>query len=560
MKNFDYYSRILVLAELLVANACPMLVAGNKCNVEGHIKCGGKGVQGVYVTDGYKWTQTDRRGRYELQSGKENNCVFYVLPSGYEPAAGKRHSFMPDFWRQLNGDVNKKEKHDFEIKKTGITDYKLIVATDQHLALRRNDISQYKNFYIKNIKNLVKDSHERFYTVSLGDAVWDEFMYEKKFFHEDYINLLAECNYPTPIFHIMGNHDNDPAIPASDKCDFLASDRFRKSFGPRYFSMNLGNVHIICLDDIVYNNYPPKEGEAIPVGASGNPDYYFDEITGEQLDWMKEDLSHVTDAGTPILVCIHSQAWALNTDDFSVKERLHGGNNAKLASVLSGFKNVKIVSGHTHYNFHAHPAQYPNIHENNIAAVCGTWWHTNTLSPRHLCRDGSPAGYELYDIKGNDITWKYKAIDPIDSVGDHQMRVYDVNALKRFYANNDGDIKAFYGYYPKLTDYSKFDDNEIVVNVFDYDTDWKVEITEDGKPLDVARYSGIDPLHMLSCGLQLAKSGKKPGGSRPVVTTHLFRAKAAAATSSVTVKVTDSFGRTYTENLVRPKSFDVNMR
>lgn len=542
MKNILNY--LLIFSVIILA--APISSAKVKHNVEGYVKCDGIGVKNVYVTDGYKWTQTDKNGKYELNSEKVNQCVFYVLPSGYEPVCDETYNFMPKFWHTLVKGVNDLEICNFDIKKTGLKDYKLIVAADQHLSARNKDIKQWKNYFLANVNNLVKNSSEKTFTINLGDTVWDEYLFDTYFTYDDYLMLLKDCNYPTPIFHTMGNHDNNPRIPKSDNCDLLASGTFREKIAPRYYSFNLGDVHIICLDDIVY--------------WAGDPDKYYNEITQEQLDWMKEDLSHIADKDTPIMICLHIQTWALNKNTYKAETRLRGDNNKRLADVVGWFSNVKILSGHLHYNYHAHPEEYPNIHENNIAAVCGTWWYSNTMSPRHLCRDGSPAGYELFDVKGRNISWKFKSIDPVDSIGDHQFRAYDVNAIKKFNADNKEAVKKVYEWYPNMTNYSAYDDNMILLNVFSYDTDWKVEVAEDGKTLPVERFTGIDPMHFISCSVEFAKKGKKPGICRPVENCHMFRAKATTATADIEIRVTDSFGNTYTEKMVRPKILYKNMK
>jgi len=536
---------------LMSTTAC---IAGN--NVTGTITCNGEGVPGVSVSDGYKWATTDSQGRYALDSDKENGYVFYVLPSGYE--ATTSNGFMPAFWAPLSSDKNLCEKHDFSLNKVDNDRYKLIVATDLHLAARNEDSRQFENLFMTSVHRVVENSREKVYSLFLGDVVWDEFWYCNKFMYREYLDLLGRNNYPTSVYHVMGNHDNDAATAAGPACDFLSSGPFRENMGPRYYSLNLGRLHIIVLDDIFYKNLATdeKQNEGI-VGDQG----YDDMVSAEQLAWLKEDLKRVADKDAPVIVAVHSQTWRVATDGkFQATPYLDGNNVYLLDNVFHGFKNVNFVSGHSHYNYHAHPRMFPNIHENNIAAVCGTWWYTGNYSPRHLCRDGSPAGYELYSINGTDVKWRYTAIDPVDSVGSAQMRVYDMNTVSEFYRTSP-EIKKLVEYYPKQMMYNDAPANQIMVNVFDYDTDWKVEVLEGGKPLAVTRTVAIDPLHVLCSSVGIIKQkNRKPGICRAINTNHMFVAQATTADAPVEVRVTDSWGRVYKQTLQRPKAFTTTMR
>ena len=106
-------------------------------------------------------------------------------------------------------------------------------------------------------------------------------------------HLLAEANYPTQFFNTMGNHDNDGATPCDENTDWNASAKYRKAFGPTYYSVNIGKVHYIMLDNQVYLNEPlpnAKPGKNI-VGARNR----VTSITRAQLDWLAKDLATVTD-------------------------------------------------------------------------------------------------------------------------------------------------------------------------------------------------------------------------------------------------------------------------
>lgn len=47
--------------------------------------------------------------------------------------------------------------------------------------------------------------------------------------------------------------------------------------------------------------------------------------------------------------------------------------------------------------------------------MCGSWWSGT------ICPDGTPNGYAAYEIRGEEVTWRYKSTGFDLS---HQLRVY----------------------------------------------------------------------------------------------------------------------------------------
>ena len=94
--------------------------------------------------------------------------------------------------------------------------------------------------------------------------------------------------------------------------------------------------------------------------------------------------------------------------------------------------------------------------------------------------------------------------------------------------------------------------NYVYINVWIYDPQWKVEVTEAGKALSVEKVTAKDPLHLI------AYNGQTPGGGFGTSNTkHMFMVKASSPTSTLEVKVTDRFGNVYTESMARPKAFSL---
>lgn len=524
-------------------------------NVSGTITCDGVGVPGVTVSDGYTFATTDQMGCYSMHSEKRLGYVFYILPSGYEPVT-EDNGWQIRIHAQLNDDVTLQEEHNFELRRIDNHRHTMIVGADAHLAARNSDKSQFKSGFAASVKRYVETLKDTsVYSTILGDLAWDQYWYANNYALPDFSNTLTANSWPIPFFPVMGNHDNDGATPAGNDTDFKAAIPFRKTMAPSFYSYNLGDVHYVVLDDIVYKN-TFTAGKTYSEGIVGDRDYgrYY---TDEQLEWLRHDLELIQDKTTPVVVCMHIQNWALSTNGtFIVSANLEGGASEKLAKLFADFSEVHLLSGHTHYNFHAHPTAYPNIHENNVAAVCATWWWTGKLVGRHICKDGSPGGYAVYTADGKKLTWKYHSSED-DTCP--QMRVYDMNAVKQAFSENE-DIRAWLKYDTSQTDYSKISDNTVYINVFNYDTDWKVEVREGDTPLTAKRITAQDPLHIICYEVPRYKAANTVTSDFVTNrTNHMFSVQTTAADTPVTVTVTDSFGRVYTTTLVRPGTYATTM-
>ena len=539
---------------LIILMLCATLTVGAQ-NITGRITCKGKGVANVVVSDGYELTKTNHEGYYELRSLKQNGYVFYTLPSGYEPEV--KNGFIPVFWAQLTEDTNTNEEHNFSLRKVKNKKHYLVVGADSHLANRNSDLKQFRNGFMECLKKEVKQAGKTpIYSTILGDLSWDVYWYDRNFGPKHFMRTLTKENYPIILFPVIGNHDNNGAVSAGEDCDFLSAGMFRHVMCPNYYSYNLGEVHYVVLDDIYYKNTDTGGKYNKGIVGSRNYDGY---ITPEQFNWLRKDLEQV-DKETPIIVQVHIPIWRLDMNTFETYASLTNHNNENsseaLGEILKDFKQVFILSGHTHHNYHAHPQAYPNIHENNIAAICATWWATGELTGRHICKDGSPGGYELFTIKGKDIKWQYHSIEKND---DSPFRLYDMNKVKEFY-QTDKTMKAILEQYPNRTNYGTIGDNIILLNIYDYDTDWKIEVTENGVSLPIKRVTTEDPLHTLAYDVPKFKAdGNYGSGSITGKYSHFFFIQANTATEEVNVRVTDSFGQTYTSKFHRPAPYTIEM-
>ncbi|RAV29025.1 metallophosphoesterase [Sinomicrobium soli] len=514
--------------------------------VKGLVYSDGRGIPGVVVSDGYEVTVTDGEGRYYLPSLKKTGFVFISVPGNYEVA---NNGNAPQFFKRLSGSPQTVEQQDFSLIGVSNENHVVIPMADWHLADRNNDLDQFNSKVLPDV-NATIDKYAadgtRVYVLTLGDMTWDAYWYNNNFGLNEYIPYMNKLN--SPVFNLIGNHDYDPYVAN----DWGAEDKYRAVIGPTYYSFNLGKVHYVVLDDVEYLNSGGSEGN---VGQRN----YNEVIASDQLEWLKKDLAAITDKSTPVVVAMHTPLYKNPSLD-------SGGNQADTIDLLNGsalidclkeFPTVHVLSGHTHINYTVE--EESNLMEHNTAAICATWWWTgrNGYAGNHICKDGSPGGYGIWKINGTDLQWSYKSIGYDE---DYQFRAYDLNKVHINAAEfapdaSDADLAPYAGVYA-----TPASANEVLINVWGYDSQWKVEVTENGNPLEVTRVKVKDPLHIVSYEAFRVNAGAVPTSSFVTNTTaHFFKVKAGAADSTLEIRVTDRFGKEYSESMERPKAFTLNM-
>ena len=140
-----------------------------------------------------------------------------------------------------------------------------------------------------------------------------------------------------------------------------------------------------------------------------------------------------------------------------------------------------------------------------------------------------------------------------------------MNAVRDYY-RNDGAMKAMLKHFDKRTDYGKIEDNMLLINVWAWESKWKISVTEDGVELPVEHRKSENPQFTLD--YYLPKSAWDDNSKNrwpekyndPSLKPHYFWAKASSPTSTVVVKVTDAFGHEYVQTVNRPKPFGKKMR
>lgn len=516
--------------------------------VKGVVYAAGVGLADVVVSDGFAVTKTDANGVYHLPSDKKSKYVFVSIPADYEVSVDKS---LPLFFVRLTRAEQIVEIADFELTPVNNDNHVVMILGDMHLANRNQDVSQFQSGFLTDVNRSIlnyKNAGKKVYALTLGDMSWETYWEQNKFALPEYLREMNKIN--APVFNTTGNHDNNPAVVG----DWESGGRFREVIGPSYYSFNIGKVHYVVLDNIEYLNNP--------VGTRN----YNTTVVADQMDWLRKDLAMIADKSTPVVIAMHAHLFtnpSLSGQNETRSTRLT--NAQELIDVLNAFSNVHVYSGHTHLNYNARYS--PSLMEHNIGVVCATWWWTGALADNHICKDGTPGGYVIWEANGRDLRWTYKSIGQEE---DYQFRAYDLNKVHITQAehapshnpnhNNYANIANPWNDY--ILDYRNPNlNNQVLINVWNYDTQWTVEVTENGTPLTVTRVRVRDPLHIISYNAKRLNQNAVPTADfMTTLSAHLFRVTASSPTSTLVIKVTDCFGRVYTESMVRPKELGYKMK
>ena len=452
--------------------------------IRGQVRSGGRGVGGVAMSDGWNVVATGRDGTFELISTADRDFLRMSVPSGFRiprnPTGTSRHyhPIVP----KGNGEME--AVFDLEALEGSDENHALFLLADAQTEDRREMGLLHQE--------TVPDVQETLRMLGSPEAIGianGDIMFDNLELYPDFEAAVSKMGIP--FFQVVGNHDLDQ----SSGTDEGSTATFSGRFGPRYYSFDRGAVHYVVLDDVFWH-------------GSG----YLGYLGSDQLRWLEKDLGFV-EAGRPVIVSCHIPALGGGHHRAGQRHPAAGvsvANRSLLYRLLEPF-DAHILTGHTHENEHVFEG---GVHEHVVAAVCGAWWS----GP--ICGDGTPSGYALYEVRGEEISWRYKGT----GLGfDRQLRVY-----------------------PRGADPTAPD--EIVANVWDWDPAWSVVWYEDGERRgEMARRVGTDPLsEKLHRGEDLPP--RRPWVD-PLPVDHLFYAPASREARDIRVEATDRFGRVYSGTL-----------
>jgi len=525
-------------------------------SVKGVVYCGDTPLEGVQVSDGHEVAYTDQNGVYYLPSGKECGYVFFCNPAGYKAKVENRY---PQFYKMLDNadEPTAVEQVDFELVADNSTRHAVVFMADLQFSDRIDDVWQYNTHVLPDVNatidELGKDGSD-VYLMTLGDQAYEKYWEKTNFLLPD-VKLEIDKINATAIYNCMGNHDNDYSIAG----DWTASETYRSIFGPTYYSFNAGDIHYVVLDNIEYLN---------PTACTDDRSYNV-KIVQSQMDWLKKDLARLDRGNTRLVICMHAPLFKRAGVNTAAKFAFDGWCET-LYNMVKDFYDVRIFSGHRHSN--STDVKGSNLIEyNQVAASADLWWTgQKSFTPgNHIAQCGSPGGYRVLVSDNGDIETWYQGV----GFGrDVQFRAYDLNrcniTAERFCprARYKSQLAEWlkdkkYGY--DDTEYTNgvpINPNRVLINVFAYEPNWKVEVFEDGRRLAVRRVSRHDPLFIISGACGYLNTGKKLIGSASFdcnAYSHFFEVQASSATSTLEIKVTDADGNVFTETMERPRDLSI---
>ena len=538
---------IMVVASVATAEA--KRVVAESATIFGRVLCEGKPLSDVLVSDGVHIVKTDSLGRYAINSNKWQNTVFVITPSGYEPECRKR--ILPRFWSLLKKKRTVAEQHDFHLVKRDQRNHRIIFMSNLFLHNANDDLLQFKKRTIPAARQIAKECGDStaVYTILLGDISNCPMWYSREFDVGDAVSLTASLRYPTMLYTVMGDQDNDGAIPGTGLTDYEAERQYVYSCGPKYFAMNIGDVHYIILDNTVFRNEPGKGKYPTEIAGKRNYDRF---VTSDQLDWLRKDLSFIKDKKQPIVVCMHHTTFTTNSKHHISKRLSKPEYVDSLTNCFKGFSNVHFVTSGSMNRRVSRSKELPHITEHSVSSTSGDKWKTGYNGFEQINPQGETAGFEIFDIKGRKISWHHRT----ETGETKPFRVYDMSSVGEYYRENL-DIQNLLREYPKT--FVNYDTKEfanyIYINWWGHERGAKLQVWENDKPLRVRQIWQADPLYVAtSMALTLKHSRKKPRFGRNNCQ-HLFRIQRTSPTSTIKVQSTDPFGRVSEEVLVGKKLF-----
>ena len=409
-------------------------------------------IEGVAISDGFQVVATDSEGFYSMKPNKDTYYIFYSIPSEYKVTIGGNG--LPKFYTQYQSGVR---EYNFSLRKIegGAEKKFALFALADPQVTSETKLSRFKKEAITEIKKHVASLDCPCYGITLGDIISNSSGSNTELYRPKMRDAMHYSRIGLPVYQVMGNHDanyfdDTNTLEGNDKNEWniKAQRAFEFINGPINYSFNRGNVHVVGMKDIVYNN------TTLMANYTGG-------FIDSQYEWLKQDLAVVPKDMTVVL-CVHIPLH---------NYRVIGSVNhiGDVHQLLNQFKEAHILSGHTHYNLNKEPSTtFPNVYEHNVGTVCGTWWTSN------LCGDGTPNGYGVFISEGQGFSeWYYMGYSKDMNTRDYQLRLYRGNAITG--AKKDDNKNGTEGYYQ-----FNYDDDVILANVFNADSKWTIEVYEDG--------------------------------------------------------------------------------
>lgn len=372
------------------------------------------GVPDVAVSNGREVVQTDAKGRYRLPA-YDDMTVFVTKPRDW--AVPLNEDNLPQMAYQhkpagspplrfgglaptgpLPAAIN------FPMVPTRSTDEFGCVVMGDTQPYSNNEVGYVRDSIVTDL--LARDLTNTECMLLLGDVMGDDLGLLPRF-----KQMMSAVGLPQ--YYIHGNHDFD--FDATDDAD--SADTWRREYGPAYYSFDIGQVHFVVLDNVVY---PCTEEDDLPANC-GNPaaPVYNGRVTDTQMEWLANDLAHVPDDKLvvlnhhiPLLSFIDQTSPTHQTDNArELYEQLQGRRALSLSGHTHTLDNMVAGESYAGWSDILGIDELPFHHI--IAGAPSGSWYAGDLDwdgvPMSLGRLGEPRGYFSFEFSGADYTETYHA-------------------------------------------------------------------------------------------------------------------------------------------------------
>lgn len=530
-------------------------------NIFGYVKdTDGNPIANVAVSDGLSVIATDENGYYEMTPSSDASHIFISIPAEYEVPINEYG--QPCFYQKYPG----KQEYSFTLTPlAGGKEQKfaLFAIADPQI-WDSEGFNRLKNEAIPGIASHCAELSQSTpcYGITLGDIISTNFSKsgDASEYREPLREQFSKAKVGMPVFQVMGNHDNNYAYhgggidPQPDRYNSTWQIKMQRDheavFGPANYSFDRGDVHIVGMRNIEYyigssNEYTSRIG-----------------FSNQQVEWLRQDLALVP-SDKMVVLCAHIPFFDKTSTNISA-----------VLNLLSQFKEVHILTGHNHVNqnylHNTTTAGGSKIYEHNVSALCGSWWASN------ITMDGTPVGYQVLISEGGTFSdWYYMGFTKGMNTRSHQMRLYRGDAITGG-QKSGSDTYGVKGYYK-----FNFESDILLANVYNADSNWKVEVYEDGvysgemilipnnpRPyhdnqpntssvgidgdgsFEAPYYSTLTNISsdMHFTGLYLGILGKKDKSYNTYANCyHMYKYRLKSPHAKIMVKAIDRFGNVYTE-------------
>ena len=502
----------------------------------------GKALAGVVVSDGLNCVKTGSDGTFYLASDLENtDYVFVSTPKDYAAPVVNGIAVFWKFLRDLPQSGGKYKDVKFTLNKIANPDrFSMVIYGDPqpratgagYDRLAYHSLDCCDDMY-RDMKEYVQGQGDRkIYGMGLGDIV-----HRAMDLLPRYKNGMESTGIAT--YSVLGNHDHDPKNTVGDRD---AARTFESHMGPVNYSFNIGDYHIICVDNMIVTKFN-DDGTVSDDCATG--------LTDDIWKWVQNDLALVPETA-PLMICAHSPMFRR-----SGGVETKGTHLADLRALVSRHPSVLHWAGHHHSSFNY--AGDPVIESHTVTRVTGELW-TN----EYIGSNGTPRGYIILDYDAGDVKWKFKpiyyqtgAFTGTNGGGgkqpEYKYRDWDYDASGRAIMRATGKPLDD-SYQMQVFGPDVYGDGYLYVNVFLWDEKWgKPKFAHDGslQPMTLVTdktkkfpwcYKEIREFYKANNSVLAGADYSFSANS----TDSMFRVFVSELHGSGTVSVNDRFGNTFT--------------